>query len=93
MPVSVLCYWRHHQTPTREGFCQAMNGILNDSPTVQVLGEDSWGAQIHLQLSCITPHGNPSPPCPNMGLSEHGHPVFPHFSVFFGSIIFAVPIQ
>ena len=32
-------------------------------------------------------------PCPNTGLSKHGDPVFPHFWAFFGTIVFAVPIQ
>ena len=32
------------------------------------------------------------PPCPNMGLSEHGDPVFLQCWPFFGTIVFAVPI-
>ena len=42
-----------------------------------------------------TPHFHlpPPPPRPNMGLSKHGEPVFPHYWVSFGAIVFAAPIQ
>ena len=35
----------------------------------------------------------PTPPFWSQGLSKDGGPVFPHFWVLFGTIVFAVPIQ
>ena len=37
--------------------------------------------------------GFQSLPCPNAGLSKHSDPMFPHFCSFFGTIIFAGPIE
>ena len=31
--------------------------------------------------------------CPNTGLSKHSDPMFPPFEDFFGTIVFAVPMQ
>ena len=48
-----------------------------------------------LPLACGGPlHTVPQPPpCPNTGLFKPGDPVFPPFWAFFGTIVFAVPIQ
>ena len=46
-----------------------------------------------LLLDRKSPPPPPPTPCPDTGLSKHGHPVFPHFWVFFATSVFAVPIH
>ena len=58
--------------------CEAVNLLMNND----------WKCLLRGHL--VQPY---LPPGPNTGLSKHGDPVFPHFWVFFGTIVFAVPIQ
>ena len=48
--------------------------------------------QVGRRLTDFLPPPPPPPRCLDTGLSKHGAAVFPHFWVFFGTIVFVVPI-
>ena len=67
--------------------------MLMAIPMTTTQGAKSWPC-VCLQVSLLVVHPPCTQPFPNMGLSKHDDPVFPHFCVlFFGTMVVAVPIQ